>query len=226
MKQVKKQKRVVKIFVFSFLCIFIIFAVIFVYAIYRYYHKVQNRQDEISSDYSQHMAEQANRRKKQITSAPDRYIQDFNQYYQVDLSDESDFKHDRLDEGSNSYTFKFPDEFVKSELEKSSYNDVYLSTTYNDESLKQNLKKDYPIYFQVYVDYHQNMPEGNNQAAMEEIILYLLKPVYPEMTLEKVQAIIENKDDDNEGSEIYRGGFRRNEDRGFGFDFYLRYPLS
>ena len=61
---------------------------------------------------------------------------------------------------------------------------------------------------------------------MEEIILYLLKPVYPEMTLEKVQAIIENKDDDNEGSEIYRGGFRRNEDRGFGFDFYLRYPLS
>ena len=35
-----------------------------------------------------------------------------------------------------------------------------------------------------------------------------------------------HKDDDNEGSEIYRGGFRRNEDRGFGFDFYLRYPLS
>ena len=176
------------------------------------------------------MAEQANRRKKQITSAPDRYIQDFNQYYQVDLSDESDFKHDRLDEGSNSYTFKFPDEFVKSELEKSSYNDVYLSTTYNDESLKENLKKDYPIYFRVSVTYHQNMPEGNNQTAMEEIILYLLKPVYPEMTLEKVQAIIENKDDDNEGSEIYQCGFGNyvflNGDSSFEFNFYLRYPLS
>ena len=86
MKQVKKQKRVVKIFVFSFLCIFIIFAVIFIYAIYRYYHNVQNRQDEISSDYSQHIAEQANRRKKQITSAPDRYIQDFKMCIRDSLS--------------------------------------------------------------------------------------------------------------------------------------------
>lgn len=229
MKQVKKQKRVVKIFVFSFLCIFIIFAVIFVYAIYRYYHNVQNRQDEISSDYSQHMAEQANRRKKQITSAPDRYIQDFNQYYQVDLSDESDFEHDR-DENSNSYTFKLPDNFVKSELEKSSRNIVNLHDIYNNENLKENLKKDYPIYFRVSVTYHQNMPEGNNQTAMEEIILYLLKPVYPEMTLEKVQAIIENKDDDNEGSEIYQCGFGNyvflNGDSSFEFNFYLRYPLS
>ncbi len=75
MKQVKIRKPMVKFFIFSFLFITIIFAVIFVYAIYRYYHNVQNRQDEISSDYSQHMAEQAKRKEEQITNAPDHYIQ-------------------------------------------------------------------------------------------------------------------------------------------------------
>ena len=67
------------------------------------------------------------------------------------------------------------------------------------------------------------MPDGNNQKAMENIVLYLLMPVYPDMTLDKVQELIKNN---QEGTEIHQCNLWLSKDDSFTFAFYLRYPLG
>lgn len=208
----------VKFFIFSFLFISIIFAVIFVCAIYRYYHNVQNRQNEISSDYSQQMADQAKRKEEQITNAPDHYIQDFIDYYQPNSTEETYPTKDNTDSG---YQFKLPDSLVQTSNQQVFIRDTNnLSNSYNKN---KDVSDDYPIFIYVNVDYGKNMPDGNNQKAMENIVLYLLMPVYPDMTLDKVQELIKNN---QEGTEIHQCNLWLSKDDSFTFAFYLRYPLG
>lgn len=147
--------------------------------LYAYYRNIRNTHLEIADSY-------------QPVTNKDR-VDDYIEHYQELYHPTIDTQIPEWNEILGAYLFKLPESLVRS---KSMH--VKLLPA-NDE----RVAAEYPYYFKVWIRYPRGVPQDTGGTLRYEMMAYLLKPLYPKVTVEQIVHGVNNDITDPDRIPIY-----------------------